>query len=292
MLKSMTGFGSVVIDNEAMSLQIEIKSLNSKGLDISAKVSHVLAEKEIEMRNVIGKVLERGKVNLFIYYNNKGNNAERATINKDLVKQYFNDLKETAQLVQADEQDLFRIAMMMPDAYSNNRIAPLTEGEWKVINEAFTTALNKCEEFRAKEGDVLLLMLKECTQKITDLLTEIEKYDPERLVTIREKLHQQVNEYVESDRFDPNRFEQELVYYIERLDINEEKVRLKSHLNYFTDTLNEPVSNGKKLNFISQEMGREINTIGSKANDVNIQRLVVQMKDELEKIKEQLNNVV
>ena len=288
----MTGFGSVVIDNEAMSLQIEIKSLNSKGLDISAKVSHVLAEKEIEMRNALGKVLERGKVNLFIYYNNKENTADRAIINKDLVKQYFHDLKVTAQAVQADEADLFRIAMMMPDAYTTSGVAVLTENEWKTIQEAFYTALNKCDEFRAKEGEVLLQMLQECNQKIAELLTEVEKHDPTRMVTIREKLHQQVREYIGSEHFDPNRFEQELVYYIERLDINEEKVRLKSHLNYFTETLNEPISNGKKLNFISQEIGREINTIGSKANDVNIQRLVVQMKDELEKIKEQLNNVV
>jgi uncharacterized protein (TIGR00255 family) len=292
MLKSMTGFGAVVIDNEAMSLQIEIKSLNSKGLDISAKVSHILAEKEIEMRNLLGKVLERGKVNLFIYYNNKENTADRAIINKDLVKQYFNDLKATAQAVSADERDLFRIAMTLPDAYTTSGVAVLTETEWKVISEAFHTALGKCDEFRTREGEVLLQMLQDCNQKIADLLTEVEKHDPERMVTIREKLHQQVSEYVSNEHFDANRFEQELVYYIERLDINEEKVRLKSHLNYFIETLNEPVSNGKKLNFISQEMGREINTIGSKANDVNIQRLVVQMKDELEKIKEQLNNVV
>lgn len=288
----MTGFGSINIDNEAMNLLIEIKSLNSKGLDISAKVSHALSEKEIEMRNVMGKILERGKINLFIIYTNKKNNTERAVINKDLVKQYFNDLKATAQIVGASEQDLFRLAMMMPDAYTTSPIAAVSDEEWQEVYQAFMAALQKCEAFRVKEGEVLMQMMVDCNQKIAELLTEIEKFDPARMVSIREKLHQQVSDYVDSDRFDANRFEQELVYYVERLDINEEKVRLKSHINYFTETLNEPISNGKKLNFISQEMGREINTIGSKANDVNIQRLVVQMKDELEKIKEQLNNIV
>lgn len=292
MLKSMTGFGSVNIDNEAMNLLIEIKSLNSKGLDISAKVNHALAEKEIEMRNQIGRVLERGKINLFVLYINKKNNTERAVINKDLVTQYYQDLKATAQIVGADEQDLFRLAMMMPDAYSTSPVASVSAEEWQQINQAFATALQKCEVFRAKEGEVLLQMMKDCTQKIADLLVEVEKSDPERMLMIREKLHQQVSEFVSHEHFDANRFEQELVYYVERLDINEEKVRLKSHINYFIETLHEPVSNGKKLNFISQEMGREINTIGSKANDVSIQRLVVQMKDELEKIKEQLNNIV
>jgi len=292
MLKSMTGFGSVNIDNEAMNLLIEIKSLNSKGLDISAKVSHALAEKEIEMRNQMGRVLERGKINLFVLYTNKKNNTERAVINQNLVRQYFNDLKATAQIVGASEQDLFRLAIAMPDAYTTSPVAAVSAEEWQEIYQAFTDALQKCEVFRAKEGEVLLQMVSDCTQKIADLLVEVEKFDPERMVSIREKLHQQVSDFVGGDHFDANRFEQELVYYIERLDINEEKVRLKSHLNYFIETLHEPVSNGKKLNFISQEMGREINTIGSKANDVAIQRLVVQMKDELEKIKEQLNNIV
>jgi uncharacterized protein (TIGR00255 family) len=142
------------------------------------------------------------------------------------------------------------------------------------------------------EGEVLLQMMKDYTNKISELLTEVEKFDPQRLITIREKLHQQVKDFISSEHFDANRFEQELIYYVERLDINEEKVRLRSHINYFLETLNEPISNGKKLSFITQEMGREINTIGSKANDAQIQHLVVQMKDELEKIKEQLNNVV
>lgn len=288
----MTGFGSINIDNETMNLLIEVKSLNSKGLDIFAKVSHALADKEIEMRNQIGKVLERGKINLFVLYTNKKNNTERAVINKDLVRQYFQDLQATAQIVGASEQDLFRLAIGMPDAYSTPPTASVSEEEWREIHQAFTTALQKCEAFRAKEGEVLLQMLQDCTKKIADLLAEVEKFDPERMVNVRERLHQQVSDFVNTEHFDANRFEQELVYYVERLDINEEKVRLKSHINYFMETLHEPISNGKKLNFISQEMGREINTIGSKANDVTIQRLVVQMKDELEKIKEQLNNVV
>jgi uncharacterized protein (TIGR00255 family) len=288
----MTGFGSFIIDNESMNLLIEIKTLNSKSLDISSKISHALSEKEIEMRNQIGKVLERGKVNLLVLYTNKKNTAERAVVNKDLVAQYYNDLKATAQTVHADEQDLFRLAMMMPDAYSVSPIAAVSEQEWQMVSEGFSHALKKCDEFRTKEGETLFQMMKDCTQKISDLLVEIEKFDPERLVMIREKLHSQVRDFITNEHFDPNRFEQELIYYVERLDINEEKVRLKSHISYFDETLNEPISNGKKLNFISQEMGREINTIGSKANDATIQRLVVQMKDELEKIKEQLNNVV
>jgi uncharacterized protein (TIGR00255 family) len=292
MLKSMTGFGSVSIDNESMNLLIEIKSLNSKGLDISSKVSHALSEKEVELRNHIGKVLERGKVNLLVIYTNKKNTAERAVVNKDLVAQYYKDLKTTAQLLGADEQDLFRLAMMMPDAYTVSPVAAISEEEWQVVYEAFLLALKKCEEFRCMEGEVLLQMMKDYTNKISELLTEVEKFDPQRLITIREKLHQQVKDFISSEHFDANRFEQELIYYVERLDINEEKVRLRSHINYFLETLNEPISNGKKLSFITQEMGREINTIGSKANDAQIQHLVVQMKDELEKIKEQLNNVV
>ena len=293
MLKSMTGFGSVILDTETFSLTVEVKSLNSKSLDIFTKISHIISHKEIELRNLIGKVLERGKVNLFINYQNKTQITDRATINKELVKVYYQELLETAKIVGAtDTKDLFRIAMLMPDAYNNPQPQGISDHEWQTIQQAVENALHSCEAFRVQEGKMMVAMLEECITKITNALKKIELKDPERVVNLKNRLRQQVQEFVSNESLDQNRFEQELIYYIEKLDINEEKTRLHNHLQYFTESLHSQESNGKKLNFIAQEIGREINTIGSKANDAEIQRLVVQMKEELEKIKEQLNNVL
>jgi uncharacterized protein (TIGR00255 family) len=292
MVKSMTGFGAVVIDNEDYSLQIELKSLNAKHLDVFIKLPTVFSEKEIEIRNLIGKILERGKISLFLNFFNKKNPDDRVIVNRPLVVQYYQDLKAIAELVGAAQDDLLRLAMMMPQAYIPAPISVAQDVIWTDIQTQLHKVLEQCEEFRLREGKELYQMFINCIQKIEDYLQKIEEQDPERVQHIRQRMHQQVAELKQDEQFDANRFEQELIYYIEKLDINEEKIRLKSHLKYFTDVLNEPISNGKKLNFIAQEIGREINTIGSKANDAAIQHWVVGMKEELEKIKEQLNNII
>jgi uncharacterized protein (TIGR00255 family) len=291
MLKSMTGFGAVTVDNEAFSLTVEVKSLNSKTLDLYTKIPNQFSDKDIELRNLLSRTLERGKVNLFIAYNDKKETTERMTVNRPLVSQYYKDLLETATALGAPHHELFRLALQMPDAYVPAPPTPVGEAEWRLIWQAVEQALAACHEFRRKEGQALALMLVECSAKISHLLVEVEKRDPERMAHVRQRLQEQVRDYVASEQFDPNRFEIELVYYSDKLDINEEKVRLRTHLAHFDESLAED-NPGKKLGFIAQEIGREINTIGSKANDAPLQRLVVGMKEELEKIKEQLNNVL
>lgn len=292
MVKSMTGFGAIVIDNDNFSLQIELKSLNAKHLDVFIKLPTVFSEKEIEIRNLIGKVLERGKISLFVNFFNKNNTEDRVIVNRPLVAQYYQDLKATAALLGAKEDDLLRLAMMMPQAYIPAPVSVNQDTIWAEVQTQLHKVLEQCEEFRVREGKELYQMFIDCIKKINEYLEKIEAQDPERVLHIRQRMHQQVAELKQDEQFDENRFEQELIYYIEKLDINEEKIRLKSHLKYFVDVLNEPISNGKKLNFIAQEIGREINTIGSKANDAAIQHWVVGMKEELEKIKEQLNNII
>lgn len=288
----MTGFGAIHIDNENYSLVIEIKTLNAKLTEINVKVPHIFSEKEIELKNLVTKVLERGKINIFLNYTDKQNTQEKMIINRALVAQYYQDLKQTAELVGATTDNLLALALGMPQAYM---AAPATKGSeatWQTIMQYLQKALDDCDEFRIKEGKVLYNMFVDSIANIATYLQKIEQKDPERVKNIREKLQKEVLELVNNEQFDRNRFEQELVYYVEKLDINEEKVRLKSHLDYFMETLNEPISNGKRLGFIAQEIGREINTIGSKANDAQLQQWVVMMKEELEKIKEQLNNII
>lgn len=292
MIKSMTGFGTVSLENEAFSLTVEAKSLNAKSSDIYIKMSSRFSDKEIDLRNLLARTLERGKINLSINYTNKKDSTERMVVNRDLVAQYYQDLKATADLVGASHTELFRMATMMPEAYIPAPPTPASADEWLLIYQAVEQAIDACEDFRKQEGQALALMLEECIAKISASLDGIAERDPERIVHVRQRLHEQVKDFVNSEQFDANRFEQELVYYIDKLDINEEKVRLRNHLAYFGQTMNENQPSGKKLNFIAQEIGREINTIGSKANDTTIQRLVVNMKEELEKIKEQLNNVL
>lgn len=292
MIKSMTGYGAIQTDNDQHSLTVEVKSLNSKSLDLFTKIGHIFSDKEIEVRNYIAQQLERGKISVVVNYTRKTEAEERVKINRLLVAQYYRDLKETAELLGADSSDLLRLALAMPDAYEQANPTPAAESEWQAVWEGISQATALCDAFRAKEGKALEEMLKGSIAAIRSQLAAIDAEDPKRMAHIREKIRQQVSELIEKNAFDENRFEQELLFYAEKLDIAEEKVRLKSHLDYFLEVMEEPVSNGKKLNFIAQEMGREINTIGSKANDAALQRLVVVMKEELEKIKEQLNNVL
>ncbi len=292
MIKSMTGFGRAVLDNQEMNVQVEVKTLNSKFLDTNIKISSLYYDKEIEVKNLISDQLERGKVNISISYTPKSEEGNKVRVNMPLVRSYFNELNLAAEELQTNKEDIFRMVMMLPDAYLKETDEDSKEKHWQQVRGVLLEAINKCDEFRIAEGEVLKNKLSTYVDEIEILLEKVNSRDPERMVKIRERLNKQVSDFVNSENFDPNRFEQELIYYIEKLDISEEKVRLANHLKLFKETLGGDSSRGKKLNFISQEIGREINTIGAKANDAEIQRFVVNMKDYLEKIKEQLYNII
>jgi uncharacterized protein (TIGR00255 family) len=285
MIQSMTGFGKSISELPSKKITVEIKSLNSKNFDLNARISSQYREKELELRKIISKSLVRGKIDLSVYVENTGEETS-SVLNEAVVKKYMEQLRA---LVNGDETELLKMAVRMPDALKTER-EEIDETEFKAIEDAVEEALTEINNFRTAEGQALEKDLKLRVSNIEDLLQQIIKMDPDRIDGVKERLRKGVEEIKES--VDENRFEQELVYYIEKFDITEEKVRLENHLNYFNETLNSKDSNGRKLAFISQEMGREINTIGSKSNYAPMQQLVVQMKDELEKIKEQLLNVL
>ena len=285
MIQSMTGYGKSVIQLPSKKITIEIKSLNSKNLDLNSRVPSSYREKEMQMRNRVAKSLVRGKVdfNLFVEITGEATNT---AVNEGVVKQYIAQL---ANVIDGDKTELLKMAVRMPDALKTER-DEIDEEEYETIREGIDRALDAINGYRNDEGKVLEADFLKRSANIRELLDKVITMDPERIEQVREKLHRAVAELKES--VDENRFEQELVYYIEKYDITEEKVRLENHLNYFEETLDSKTSNGKKLGFITQEMGREINTIGSKANYAPMQQLVVQMKDQLEKIKEQALNVL
>ncbi|NJB71673.1 uncharacterized protein (TIGR00255 family) [Saonia flava] len=285
MIQSMTGFGKHVIQLPSKKITIEIKSLNSKNLDLNARIPSNYREKELELRKIIANSLLRGKVDFGLYIELTGNETT-TKINEEVVKTYMDQLGNMAN---GDNLRLLDIAMRLPDALKTDK-ADIDEEEYKTIQEVLKKALSEINIFRTEEGKVLEKDFITRISSLQELLEEVKKMDVERIGTIRERLEKAVADLkVELDK---NRFEQELIYYLEKYDITEEKVRLKNHLDYFSSTLTSADSNGKKLGFISQEIGREINTIGSKANFAPMQQLVVQMKDELEKIKEQMLNVL
>ncbi len=285
MIQSMTGYGKSVIQLPTKKISIEIKSLNSKSLDLNTRMPSIYREKELEVRKLIASQLERGKVDFSLFMEITGEETS-TQINKTVVKQYIKQLKE---VVDGDETELLKMAIRLPDAVTTER-DEIDEDEWSEILAEIRSALEKIHQYRLDEGKSLESEFFDRVKNISDLLDEVITMDPERIEGVRERLHKGVAELKE--KVDENRFEQELVFYIEKFDITEEKVRLKNHLDYFLKALKSDDSNGKKLGFISQEMGREINTIGSKSNYAPMQKLVVQMKDELEKIKEQLLNVL
>lgn len=285
MIQSMTGFGKSITQLPSKKITVEIKSLNSKNLDINARIPSQYREKELVLRNLISKSLSRGKVDFSVYIEITGEETS-SVVNKAVVRKYIEQLREIAQ---GDETELLKMAVRMPDALKTER-EEIDEQEFQSIQAAVEQALQEINEFRSSEGKALEKELLQRSENIMELLNKVVAMDPERIEGVRERLLKGIAELKEN--VDENRFEQELVYYIEKFDITEEKVRLENHLNYFNQTLNTSESNGKKLAFISQEMGREINTIGSKSNFAPMQQLVVQMKDELEKIKEQLLNVL
>lgn len=282
----MTGYGKVVLELNAKTVRIEIKSLNSKSLDLNVRMPNDYRPKELEVRKIIGSRLKRGKIDVSFYVDiEKAKNPTK--INTSIVKNYMDQLSNISGGGQ--NLDLLRMAIKMPDSISAEK-EEIDEQEWSLIISGAEDALNKIENYRKDEGKALYSDFSNRLNNIKSLLKKAVEIDPERIKKVRERLTKSVLELKE--KIDQNRFEQELIYYIEKLDINEEKIRLDNHLDYFFKTLNQNQSNGKKLGFIAQEIGREINTIGSKANYAPMQKIVVQMKDELEKIKEQLLNAL
>lgn len=285
MIYSMTGYGKSVLQLPTKKITIELKSLNSKNLDLNARMPSIYREKELSIRKLLADKLVRGKVDFSIYVEATAEDTS-TQINTPVVKQYMQQLKN---VVDGDSIELLKMAVRFPDALNTVR-EEIDETEWASIEKGINKAVEDLSTHRLNEGEVLERDFNKRVIAITKLLDNVTAIDPERIEAVRERLQKGVEELKE--KYDENRFEQELVYYIEKFDITEEVVRLKNHLNYFTASINSKDSNGKKLGFISQEMGREINTIGSKSNYAPMQQLVVQMKDELEKIKEQLLNVL
>lgn len=285
MIQSMTGFGKHVVQLPSKKITVELKSLNSKSLDLNARMPSAYREKELELRKVIASSLVRGKIDFNLYVELTGDETS-AQVNEGVVRQYMKQLKSIAE---GDDIRLLDMALRLPDALKTER-EDLDEEEYKTIRLALKDALLEINKFRSEEGSVLENDFMQRIKNLKKLLTRVLDMDPERTATIRERLEKAVKDI--KAEVDANRFEQELIYYLEKYDITEEKVRLANHLDYFDKTLKSDDSNGKKLGFITQEIGREINTIGSKANYAPMQQIVVQMKDELEKIKEQMLNVL
>ena len=290
-MQSMTGYGKSICNLPNKTVSIEIKSLNSKQLDVFTRIPNLYKEKELEIRNTISKYLTRGKIELNITYENNDTNST-AKINMPLVKEYYTQLKElTNELDPNENEALLQTIMRFPDTLKIGK-EELDEEEWSMLNEKLVLALESIQNFRIQEGKALKKDILERVQNIRSLYRELAQFEEERVLRIREKLRNSLDDILERNKVDENRLEQELVYYLEKIDITEEKVRLASHCDFFLEVANDSTSIGKKLGFIAQEMGREINTLGSKANHSEIQRIVVRMKDELEKIKEQLMNVL
>lgn len=292
MLKSMTGFGIAHAETDKVEINVEIKSLNSKFLDANLRIPKEFYDKDIEIRHLLINTLERGKISFSIDLIEKGEGTSKLSINKNLVKKYYLELVEAASYAGASDTDLFKLALQMPKAMDSNADNGEEPGtNWQEVLNVVKKAIAQCEDYRLDEGKLLEEKFRGYINKIEKLLEIVEMHDPARVQHVREKIRNSFHEF-SSEAIDNNRFEQELIYYIEKLDISEEKVRLKRHIDYFNETLSHQESNGKKLSFIAQEIGREINTIGSKANDANIQHSVVEMKEELEKIKEQVLNIL
>jgi len=289
MIKSMTGFGKATVELPGKKITVEVKSLNSKQLDASIKIPSSYKDKELEIRSEITKILERGKIDFYLSVEISGDQSNYA-INKPLVLHYYNELKALSEEI-GETIELLPLALKMPDVLKTVR-EDIDEEEWSHVLIAVDEALTKADLFRTEEGTLLAKDFEYRIGLIRKYMLEVVPFEKARVPVIRERLMKDITELVDSSKFDPNRFEQELIYYIEKLDITEEKVRLAKHIDYFQNTIKEEGSQGKKLAFITQELGREINTMGSKANDADIQKLVVQMKDELEKIKEQLMNIL
>lgn len=290
MILSMTGFGKAQREFESKTITVEVKSLNSRNADIKLRLPNHYREKELVIRNTLVKALDRGKIDFSLSVHDQEGTVH-ATINKARFLAYFSELKGLAEQTHTTQDDLFGLALKMPEVIESNE-EELNEKEWEQALEVIHVALKNLSEFRAREGRELEDDFNDRNQAILTALEKVEQLAPERAQSVETRLQGKLEELKTLDGADRQRMQQEIVYYLEKYDINEEIVRLKSHCSHFSDTVKEPNSQGKKLGFISQEMGREINTIGSKANHAEIQQLVVSMKDELEKIKEQVLNIL
>ncbi len=288
----MTGFGKAEFEVNNKKITLEIKSLNSKQLDISTRIPALYREKDIEIRKLISEYLIRGKVDLALYVDNLGDESN-ATVNEEIVKAYFNQMRKINAGLNIPVSELtMQSILRLPDAVKVT-YEQLDEAEWLVMKQQLGNALKLVNAFREQEGKALEADVCGNIENILSLLKKVEPFEGARIETVKVRLKDNLNELQLNGNFDKNRFEQELIYYLEKLDINEEKVRLKNHCEYFLHTLHEnSIDAGKKLGFIAQEIGREINTMGSKANESNIQKIVVRMKDSLERIKEQVLNVL
>ncbi len=291
MVKSMTGYGLAQHESDRYSVSVEVKSLNSKFLDIAAKIPKEVSTYENELRKIISDRLVRGKINFSIEVTPKNGTTAGSRLDPDMFRHYHDQFKDVSKNLNVSDGELFNAIVNLPDVLgkeedlsdvlSKELILRLTEG-----------AVSQCDTFRTEEGRSIETAMKGFGESIAQKLSEVKQKDPLRVQGIKDRIEESLNNLEAAEKADPNRFEQELIYYIEKLDISEEYVRLDNHLSFFQETLQSKESQGKKLGFISQEMGREINTIGSKANNSEIQKLVVEMKDELEKIKEQVLNIV
>ncbi|MBP5386688.1 MAG: YicC family protein [Prevotella sp.] len=291
MILSMTGYGKTTVAYKEKKIHVEVKSLNSKSLDLSTRIAPLYREKEMEIRQLIAATVVRGKVDFAIWIEKEAG-SDATPINMALVENYYHQIKEIAAKTGIPEPaDWFYTLLRMPDVTARTEVEELEEEEWAVAREAINEALALLTAFRKQEGAALQQKFENCIDTIGQLLDSIEPYETLRVEKIRARIVESLSSIPEAD-YDKNRLEQELIYYIEKLDINEEKQRLANHLNYFRQTMHEEQSQGKKLGFIAQEMGREINTTGSKSNLAEMQNIVVQMKDQLEQIKEQVLNVL
>lgn len=292
MVKSMTGFGKTTVEIGNKKVMIEIKSLNSKQLDLNLRMPNLYKEKEMDVRGMVKERLDRGKVDVSIYFDNSEGDKD-VQINKPIVMQYFNQMLEISETlgVTPDKSELLRTVMRFPDTLQI-KSDELGEDEWSLLKAGIQKALEAMDNFRMQEGKALMKDIVYRVQLIQQLSSEVPQFEVKRVEIIRQKLQEKIAEWTDVKNIDQNRLEQEIVYYLEKLDITEEKVRLANHCKYFIETVEKEDAPGRKIGFIAQEIGREINTMGSKANDHDIQKLVVRMKDELEKIKEQSLNVL
>lgn len=291
MIKSMTGYGKSICELPSKRITIEIKSLNSKQLDVNTRIPNIYREKDLAMRNIISQKLLRGKIDVTFYVESMIPD-KIPQVNEEVIAAYHNQLKSVADKLNIGENtDFLRIIMPLPDTMKTPQ-AELAEEEWQAVSSALNEAIDHLDSFRIQEGESMQKDVTARSTSIKNLLEEIAPFEKQRTEKIKNRIKENLTEFNNNTGVDENRFEQELIYYLEKLDISEEKVRLSNHIHYFHETMNEGDAVGKKLGFITQEMGREINTLGSKANDSDIQHIVVKMKDDLEKIKEQILNIL
>lgn len=292
MIQSMTGYGKAVAELSDKKINVEIKSLNSKAMDLSARIAPAYREKEIEIRNELSRILERGKVDFSLWVEKQESTDGATPINPKLVEGYYKQIKSISEnLGIAVPSDWFQTLLRLPDVLTKTEVQEFNAEDWQIIYNAIQVAIAHLTDFRKQEGAALEKKFREKIANISRLLESVTPYEKERVEKVRERITDALEKTLNMD-YDKNRLEQELIFYIEKLDINEEKQRLSNHLNYFISTMESGTGQGKKLGFIAQEMGREINTLGSKSNHAEMQKIVVQMKDELEQIKEQVLNVM